>query len=67
MKGVWAFLKTREWSVALVPPFEPEPDLIFLTKPWASVLHIVVLLFLDLIVPCVCITDCVRYLWVPRR
>jgi hypothetical protein len=49
MKGVWAFLKTREWSVAVVPPFDP--DLIFLTKPWASVLYPIVL-FLELIVPC---------------
>ena len=47
MKGVWAFLKTREWSVAVVPPFDP--DLIFITKPWASVLYLVVL-FLELIV-----------------
>jgi hypothetical protein len=23
MKGVWDFLKTREWSVAVVPPFDP--------------------------------------------
>jgi hypothetical protein len=30
MRGVWAFLKSREWSVAVVPPFDP--DLIFITN-----------------------------------
>jgi len=65
MKGVWAFLKTREWSVAVVPPFDPYliNQSIF-TKPWASVLFLVVL-FLELIRDCT--TDCVRHLWVPRR
>jgi len=37
MKGVWAFLKTREWGMAVVPLFDP--DLIIITKLWASVLY----------------------------
>jgi hypothetical protein len=65
MKGVWAFLKTREWSVAIVPQFDPE--LIFLTKPWALVLYCYPIFRPHSFRVCICTIDCVRYLWVPRR
>jgi hypothetical protein len=36
MKGVWTFLKTREWRVYLIR-FLIRSDPIPLIKPWASV------------------------------
>jgi hypothetical protein len=42
MKGVWAFLKTREWGVQLMRLTHTDPILI---KPWASVVLCMAVLF----------------------
>ena len=43
MKGVWAFLKTREWGVQLMRLTRTDPILI---KPWASVVLSMAVLFI---------------------